>query len=292
MGIYEEISANKVKTLLLMSVFFAFVMGIILIIMYIFDIWFGLLGIFGIFLIIISIFQYYRGDKLVLKLHKAKLARKDDYPYYINTVEGLSIAAGIPKPKAYIIHEKAPNAFATGRDPAHASVAVTTGLLDKMNRKELEGVLAHEISHIKNYDIRLMTIATALVGILAMVSNVLLRSMFWGGMGRKREGGNAIVIVLGLLLAILSPFIAKMITMSVSRRREFLADASGAMLTRYPDGLADALEKLGADKTPMKSATTATENLYISNPLPKGFFNNMFSTHPPIKERVTRLRAM
>jgi heat shock protein HtpX len=292
MGIYEEISANKAKTLLLMGVFFAFVMGIIFIILYIFDVWFGLLGVFGIFLIVVSIIQYYRGDKLVLKLHKAKLARKDDYPYYINTVDGLSIAAGIPKPKAYVIEEKAMNAFATGRDPKHASVACTTGLLERMDRKELEGVLAHEISHIKNYDIRLMTLATALVGVLALVSDVLLRSIFWGGMGRKREGGNAIIIVAGLVLALLSPFIAKMITLSVSRNREYLADASGAMLTRYPPGLASALGKLAADHTPMKSASVATENLYISNPLKKGFFHNMFSTHPPIKERIARLKAM
>jgi heat shock protein HtpX len=208
-------------------------------------------------------------------------------------LEGLSIAAGIPMPRPYIIDDTAPNAFATGRDPQHAAIAVTRGLLDKLNRLELEGVIAHEMSHIQNYDIRFMTLVSVLVGTVMLLSDGMLRNMRY----RRRHGsgrqGNPLALV-GLVFIILSPIVAKLMQLALSRQREFLADATAAQLTRYPEGLAAALEKLGADTEPLESANKATSHMYIINPLTehKGWANSLFSTHPPIVERVERLREM
>ncbi len=237
--------------------------------------------------------SYYHSDKIVLAMSGAQPATKADEPYLLNSLEGLSIAAGLPMPRPYIIEDSAPNAFATGRDPQHAAIAVTRGLLDKLNRLELEGVIAHEMSHIQNYDIRFMTLVTVLVGTVMLLSDGLLRNMRYSrrhGSGRK---GNPLALV-GLVFIILSPIVAKLMQLALSRQREFLADATAAQLTRYPEGLAAALEKLGADTEPLEAANKATAHMYIINPLTehKGWANNLFSTHPSIEERVKRLRRM
>jgi heat shock protein HtpX len=244
---------------------------------------------------------YFSSDKVVLAISRARPVTKDEYPYLYNVVEGLAIAAGLPAPRCYVIDDTAPNAFATGRNPQTAVICVTTGILDKLNRVELEGVIAHEMSHIKNYDVRLQTLVVVMAGVVALLSDWILRSFFWGG-GRRRGGragrggggAGAILIVVGLALAALSPFIATIIQLAISRKREFLADASGAMLTRYPAGLASALRKISADTEPLEAANKATAHLYIVNPLKniKGSVNRLFSTHPPIEERIAALEKM
>src|SRR5207244_8833570 len=208
----------------------------------------------------------------------------------------LALGLGIPTPTLYVIEDPAPNAFATGRDPKHASVAVTRGLLNTMDRSELEGVIAHELSHVGNRDIRVMLLVTVLVGTVALLSDLLMRSLFWGGRSRDRDRGNAgaILLVVGIVLAILTPIIATLIQLAVSRQREYLADASGAFLTRYPDGLAKALRKIAADRHVLSVANKATASLYIANPLKDHpfQFDHLFDTHPPIEERIKRLEAM
>lgn len=294
LDVYSEIRKNKVKTGIMIFIFLLF-LGLI---GYVFGAYFGI-GYFGIpiavtLAVLIALVQYYRGDKLVLKISKARPVTKAEYPHLFHTVEGLAIAAGVPTPKMYVIDDTAPNAFATGRDPEHSSVAVTTGLLQKMNRQELEGVIAHEMSHIKNYDIRIATLVVVMVGVIVLMSDFILRSFLWGGGRRRHSKEGGIIIAIGLVLAVLAPLIAVLIKLSISRKREYLADVSGAMLTRYPEGLASALEKLDKDNEPLEVANKATENLYIVNPLKnlRGRLNGLFSTHPPIEERVKRLRAM
>ncbi|MBW2970673.1 M48 family metallopeptidase, partial [Candidatus Woesearchaeota archaeon] len=248
------------------------------------------------FTIIWCLISYYTGDKIVLKLSRARPLEKGEFPHLWHVIDGLAVAAGIPKPKAYVIEDNAINAFATGRDPEHASVAVTTGAVQKLDRDELEGVVAHELSHIKNYDIRTMLLAAVLVGVVAMLSDFMLRSFFWGRGNRDREGGGSLQLIglaIGFVMALLAPLIANLIKMAISRKREYLADASGAMLTRYPQGLADALRKIANDNTQIKGASNATAHLYISNPFKKkGFVSNLFSTHPPIEDRIKVLEAM
>jgi heat shock protein HtpX len=229
---------------------------------------------------------------------------KDEYPYLYNVVEGLAIAAGIPKPRCYVIDDTAPNAFASGRNPENAVVVVTTGILKKLNRAELEGVIAHELSHIKNYDILVQTLAVVMVGVIVLLSDWILRTFLWGGGRRRRtsserEGGNAgaVLVIVALALAILSPLFAQLLRLAVSRKREFLADADGALLTRYPPGLASALRKLSADTEPLEAANKATAHMYIVNPLKGqkhggGAMARLFSTHPPIEERVAALEKM
>ena len=238
--------------------------------------------------------SYYYSDKIVLSMSQAHPATREDEPYLVNTVEGLSIAAGLPVPRCYVIEDSAPNAFATGRDPQHAAIAVTRGLLEKMNRLELEGVIAHEMSHVGNYDIRFMTLVTVLVGTVVLLSDWMLRARWYGRRRSSGGGGHPILLLIGLVFVILSPIIAEMMKLALSRRREFLADATGAKLTRYPEGLASALEKLAADTEPLEVANKATAHLYIINPLTehKGWTNKLFSTHPPMEERVARLRGM
>ncbi len=239
--------------------------------------------------------SYWYSDKIVLRMTRAKRIGKEDYPELYRIVENLCITAGLPMPRIYIIDEKQPNAFATGRDPNHSAVAFTKGLLEKLERVEIEGVAAHELSHIKNRDILLGSIVVVLVGVIALLSRFFLRISFWGMGGRKkREGG--LIILLGIIAAILAPLAATLIRLAISRKREFLADASGALLTRYPEGLASALEKISKDQTPMKVANNSTAHLFIASPF-KGkektsWFTRLFMTHPPIEERIKALRGM
>jgi len=230
---------------------------------------------------------YFAADGMILSVSGAREAKKEEFPYLVNTVEGLSIAAGVPMPKVYVIDDPAPNAFAVGTSPEKASVAFTTGLVSMMSRTELEGVAAHELSHIKNLDSRMATIAVAMVGLIAILSDLGLRSMFWGGRGSGRRGGGLALV--GLLIIIISPIAAQLVRLALSRQREYLADASGAELTRYPEGLASALEKMKKAGTMVQKATDATASLYFANPLSMG---GMFSTHPPLDERIRRLRGM
>lgn len=296
---WNEISKNKRYSYLLFFFFFLFVIALG---------WaFGLVWGIGYWGTVIAFFiaillafgAYYSSDKIVLKISKARPATHEEFTYLDNTVEGLAIAAGIPKPKIYVIDDSAPNAFATGRDPEHAVICVTTGLMQKLNRSELEGVIAHEMSHIKNFDIRFMMLVTVMVGMVVLLSDLMLRTFIWGGIGRSRRrsghgGLDIALIAIALVLAILAPLVALLMKLALSRRREYLADANGALLTRYPEGLASALEKLAKDKKPLEVANKATAHLYIINPLRehKSWLNKLFSTHPPLEERVRRLRAM
>jgi len=252
-----------------------------------------------IFAVCYALFSYFGSAKLAIMTSGAKEIAKADAPELFRIVENLSIAAGLPMPKVYIIDDPSPNAFATGRDPQHAVVAVTTGSLDLFDKTELEAVLAHELSHVGNYDIRFMAVIIALVAVISLLADLFLRLSFWGGMGDDDEGGgmNPIMIGIGIAGAILAPIAASLLQLAISRRREFLADASGALLTRYPEGLAQALEKIEAYPSGLQRASSATAPLYISNPLKgrKGFaqgLSKLFSTHPPTSERVQRLRDM
>jgi len=296
---YEQIASNKRRSALLVILFF----GLIAFLAWMLGEATGM-GRAGFILavlisLVMTLASYAASDTIVLAISRAKPARKEDYPHLVNVVEGLTIAAGLPQPpRCYIIDDTAPNAFAAGRNPQHAVICVTTGLLDKLDRAELEGVIAHEMSHIKNYDVRLQTLVVVMVGIVALLSDWILRGFFWGGRrrggGRKGGGGAAVFILIGLVLAVLSPLIARLIQFAVSRRREFLADADGALLTRYPPGLASALRKIAADAEPLEAANKATAHLYIVNPLKniKGAVNRLFSTHPPIEERIAALEKM
>ncbi len=295
MNIYGAISANKWKTWIIMSLFVVFIATLV----YVMSKAFGLnaLSITGISLVLagfMSIGSFYYSDKLVIATSGAKLIKKEEYPKFYRTVENLAIGAGLPLPKIYVINDPSPNAFATGRDPKHAVVAASTGLLDIMTDAELEGVIAHELSHIKNYDIRLAGVIAVLVGFVAILSDLFIRMTFFRDSDDNK--GNAIFLIIAIVLAILSPIAASLIHLAVSRKRELLADASGALLTRYPEGLASALEKLAADHTPPKTASNATAHLFIENPFDnkkvKNMFTGLFNTHPPLEERIKILRSM
>ncbi len=292
---WEQIEQNKRNTIFLILAFSALVIGLSWILGEVL-IGYGPLGIFigMVFLIIYTIISYFVGDSIVLAISGAREVKKGEYPYLFNVIDGLSIAAGVPKPKAYVIDDTALNAFATGRDPQHSSIVVTTGILQKLDRSELEGVIAHEMSHIKNLDIRVMLIATVLVGVTALLSDVLLRGILWGRRDRESGKFDMALLALGILLAILSPIIATLIQLAVSRQREYLADASGVMLTRNPQGLISALGKIGGDKEVLEAANKATAHLYIDNPLKnrRSLFDGIFSTHPPIADRIERLKKM
>lgn len=297
LNLHNQVRYNKWRTILLVFVFLFLVslMGVV----------FGLilgnlyLGVIAAVVIgmIYSFIMYRTGDSVILKMSGAKPVTKAEYPHLYHAVEGLSIAAGIPTPKAYVIKDSALNAFATGKDPQHASVAVTTGLLERLNRQELEGVLAHEISHIKNYDIRVMMLATVLVGIVTLIADFILYSFFFSGNNSDNDKGNAhiIILIVGIALALLAPLIANLIKLAISRNREYLADTSGALLTRYPPGLASALKKIKSDPDPLvDKANKASAHLFISTPFRKkaGVMTKLFSTHPEIDERIKRLEAM
>lgn len=299
---YQQISHNKRNTWILLFLF----VGVFVALGYTIGFYYsedqqsaiGFMGVFGIIAMIYALISYYAAGSLTLSIAKAKPIEKRDHFELFTTVENLSIAAGIPTPKIYLIDDTALNAFATGRDPEHASVAITRGLLDQLDKSELQGVMAHELSHIKNYDIRIQSVTVALIGLIALISDVFLRSIFYSrrGSSNRRGRGGAVIIVLGIVLAVLSPIIAKLMHLAISRQREYLADASGALLTRYPEGLARALEKINHDREPLEVANKATAHMYIENPLrnEKGmkWLNGLFSTHPPIDDRVKRLREM
>src|SRR3989344_5110964 len=294
MNLYSAVSSNKRKTWIIMFLFVVFITTLI----YVFSKAMGLgLGVVGIALIfsgIASIGSYYYSDKLVLVTTGARKIEKSDNPRYFRIVENLCIAAGLPMPKVYLIDDPSPNAFATGRDPKHAVVCATTGLLSMMTDAELEGVIAHELSHIKNFDIRLAGVLAILVGFVAIASDIFIRATFFSR--SDRNNSNAVFFLIAIAFAILSPIAATLIQLAVSRKREFLADASGVLLTRYPDGLASALEKLKNDHTPPRSASNATAHLFIENPFEnkkvKNFFTSLFNTHPPLDERIKILRSM
>ncbi len=292
--LYTNQDMNVKKTWFLMSGFFI----VVILIGWGFSLVFGnsviLYGAVA-FSIIMNIFSYWYSDRIVLKIAGAVPAKKDTHRELYNIVENLSITAGLPMPKVYVTPEKAPNAFATGRDKDHAVVAVTEGLLEILDRNELEGVVAHELAHIGNRDILLSTIVVVLVGFVALLSDLFLRfTIFGGNSGGDRDGRlQLILIIAGIALAILAPIVATLIQLAISRKREFLADASGALLTRYPEGLASALKKISADGTQMKRANHATAHMYISNPFKgkkaKNFLGKLFMTHPPVEERVKAL---
>jgi len=287
---FDAAAANKRNSVILVFVMFLLFMAAIAAISYLFDI-----GICGpalgfMFLLVYTVVVYYQGDRVILAISGAKEATRKEYPFLYNVVEGLALASQIPMPKVYIIDDESPNAFATGRDPKHASVAVTKGLLKLMNREELEGVIAHEISHIANFDIRFSMIAVVFAGAIALLGEFAWRSMRFGFGGRRKGGAGALVLI-ALVFVILAPIFAQLVRFAISRQREYLADANGARLTRYPPGLAGALEKIKKANIPTKAATDATASLYFSNPFPRkiGFLT---ATHPPIDERIKRLRSM
>lgn len=290
---FDQVASNKLKSTLLIMGFVLFV----LLLAWVFDEASGTGGAltfcgFGLALFS-GLGSYWYSDRLVLAVSRARPVSKETEPYIVNTVEGLAIAAGLPVPACYIIEDAAPNAFATGRDPRHAAIALTRGLVAKMDRLELEGVIAHELGHIQNFDTRLQMLTAVLAGTVAFASEWFARSLIWGGIDDDNGGSPAFAVV-GLLLAVLAPLAAVAIQMTISRKREYLADASAAVLTRYPDGLAGALRKIAADPAPLRVANRATEPLYIYNPLKdrhKGI-DGMFNTHPPIEERIRRLEAM
>ncbi|MGB4441461.1 MAG: zinc metalloprotease HtpX [Coriobacteriia bacterium] len=295
---YDQIASNKLRSTALILVFVL----LVALIGYVFGQatdW-GYLGLAAALVLafVMAWGSYWFSDRIVLSMSRARPVDRDTEPYLVNLVEGLAIAAGVPVPRAYVIDDPAPNAFATGRNPENAAIAVTSGLVQMMNRQELEGVVAHELSHIKNYDTLLQTLAAVLAGSVTLISEWMLRSFWWGG-GRRRdnEGGQlgVIMLIVALVLAVLSPLAASLIQLAISRRREYLADASAAMLTRYPPGLASALRKIGTDQNQLRTANKATESLYIANPLKAhrgGGMNALFNTHPPLEDRIARLEAM
>ncbi len=297
MTLYTHAESNTRKTYLLMTGFLIFIIALGWLFSFLLDS--SIILIIAIILsIVMSFMSYWYSDKIVLRMTRAKPIEKKDNPELYRLVENLCITAGLPLPKIFIINESQPNAFATGRDAKHAVVAVTRGLLEKLERTELEGVIAHELSHIGNKDMLLQTVIVVLVGVVAMLSNMFLRISFWGGMGHRdsRDSSGLILLALGIVAAILAPIAASLIRLAISRKREFLADASGALLTRYPEGLARALEKISADQNPMRVANNSTAHLFISSPFKgkqsQSWFTKLFMTHPPVEQRIKSLRGM
>ncbi len=297
MNIYSQITANKAKSWLIIILFVIFITTLV----YIFGRAQGSgLAFAGIALVIsgiMSLGSYYYSDKLILTMANAHEIKKKDSPELFRIVENLAIGDGVPVPKVYIADDPTPNAFATGRDPQHAVVCVNQGLLERLNKVELEGVIAHELSHVKNYDTRLMSIVIILVGMVSILADIFLRSLWFRNDDNDSRGNSgAVFMLIGVVLAIISPLIAMLIQLAVSRKREFLADASGALLTRYPQGLASALEKISQNKRPSPTANNATSSLYIVNPFTgkeaQNWFSGLFNTHPPVEERIKILRAM
>jgi heat shock protein HtpX len=300
--VYEQIASNKRRSALLILGFALIVALVVVAVNYLLG--GGIVGFVVALLIAgtLSFVSYYNSDKVALAMSGAKPADPSVYARYHNLVEGLCIASGLPKPRLYVIDDPAPNAFATGRNPQHAAIAVTTGLLEKMNRVELEGVLAHELSHVKNYDVLVMTLAVTMVGIVALMSDFFLRFMFWGGGRRGGDGRNnpvgALFAIFGVVLLIFAPLIARVMQLAVSRQREYLADSSGVSLTRYPPGLISALKKLKEDTTVINTASKATAHLWIEEPLDTEShrvgvrMNRLFATHPPLDERIAALESM
>lgn len=286
--LYTHRSENITKTWVLVGVFLVIVVGLGYFLSYYYGNP-GILNIAIIFAVIMNITSFWYSDKIALSMSRAVKADENIYKELHNIVENLSITAGLPKPKVWIIPDNAPNAFATGRNAKHASVAVTEGLLRILNRSELEGVIAHELSHIGNRDILLQSMVAILVGFIAILANIFTHSLMLGGRGRDSENkGGGILMIVGIVLMVLSPIVAQLIQLAISRKREFLADASGALLTRYPEGLASALQKISQYGEPMATANNATAHMYISNPF-GGHVKKLFATHPPVEERVKAL---
>ena len=302
---YERIASNVRKTwglifvFILLTVLIGWVVGEFL------GIGFWGLGGAVVFAVLMSWGSYFASDKIALSMSRAKPADERGFSQLHNIVEGLSIAAGIPKPRVYVVEDQAPNAFATGRNPEHAAIAVTTGLMAKLDRDELEGVIAHELAHVKNRDTLVMTIAVTLVGVIVLLADWMIRAMWWGGGSRDRDSGGGLGLpfaVLGMLLLVLAPLIAQLLQFAVSRQREFLADADGVFLTRHPEGLIGALEKLQHDQTVVRTASRATAHLWIESPIARhankaqhatkqgAWLNRMFDTHPPLEIRIEALR--
>jgi heat shock protein HtpX len=293
---YNQIASNKRNSVFLVLIFIAILAGL----GYIYDWFYGApqmpyVGIaFAFFLsLIMTSVSYFAGDKIALFSSGAKKITKEDNRYVYNMVENLCITAGIALPKVYLIDDAAINAFATGRKPALASIAVTRGAVEKLENEELEGIISHELSHIKNFDIRFMMLVAVLVGAIAILADIFFRTSLFGGRGNDNDNrGGGILAIIGFVLIIVSPIIAELIKLAISRRREFLADASGALLTRYPEGLARALEKIRLENRPLKRASNATAHLFIAGPFGRWRWQSIFSTHPPIEERIKKLREM
>jgi heat shock protein HtpX len=286
---YSDIASNKRKTVFIMVIFFAFLVLII----WLFNEFLG--GSTGVFYggligsLLYVIITYYAGSKMALAVNRAREIQKRDNPRLWRMVENLSITDGLPMPRVYIMNDPSPNAFATGRDPKHSVVCVTSGLLEIMDDQELEGVLAHELGHVKNYDIRVSMVAFALSAIISLIADIILRVVWFSD---DRENNNQVFLILGIVAAILAPFVALLIQMAISRQREYLADATGALTTRYPEGLASALAKIKKSNKPSRVQNTATAHLFFANPLKKSSLTSLFDTHPPIDDRIARLRGM
>jgi heat shock protein HtpX len=296
--VYSEIGSNKRRTWVLMFCFLVFIIFLGWLFSRVLN-QYWILPVAVIFAVFQAAISYWYSDKITLAISGAKEISKESNKQLFRLVENLCITAGLPMPRIYIIPDSAPNAFATGRDPKHAVICYTSGIIEKLDKAELEGVTAHELSHIGNYDIRLMTIIVVLVGIVALLADWFIRISFWSRDDNQDRGQlGLILMVVGIVFALLSPIVATIIQLALSRRREYLADASGALLTRYPEGLARALEKISADREPLEVANKATAHLYITSPLKghkgsaRGWFSGLFETHPPIGERVKRLREM
>lgn len=290
---FEDIKRNKIKTGVVISIFILLITLIIYYICMAFDL--GTVSIvIALAVSIISAWaSYYNCDKIVLSMNKARPATEEEYKKLNNILDGLMVSSGLEyRPRLYVVEDAQPNAFATGRNPEHSVICVTTALLDRLEYYELEGVLAHELSHIANYDIRLSAIVTVMVGLIVMLSDMFTRNFLFARRRNDKEGnGNIIVMIIGLICLILSPIFAKLLQLAVSRRREYLADATAVQFTRNPDGLISALEKISSDPNELKSASNATAHMYISNPFRKKT-SNLFSTHPPIEERIEALRNL
>jgi heat shock protein HtpX len=305
---YEQIARNKRRTFVMLAAFVLLIAAVAVALGIIFKAGVAIVPIAIVIAIVMAWTSYFASDKIALAASRAKPADGPEYARYHNLVEGLCIAAGLPKPRLYVVDDPAPNAFATGRNPKHAAVAVTTGLLEKMNRVELEGVLAHELSHVRNYDILVTTIAVTAVGAVALMADLGLRFMGFGGRAGRRDNNDSgpiglILVILAFALLILAPFAAQLMQFAMSRRRELLADASGVQLTRYPPGLISALKKLQDDQAVVHHATRATAQMWIESPLERdeqaergekkgNWLNRAFDTHPPLSERIAALEAM
>jgi heat shock protein HtpX len=299
---YQAVAANKQKSILIVGIFMAFIAGAT----YLMAVGLGYgLDIVGIALIasgVMSLASYWFSDKIILSISGAKKATKNEFFDFYTVTENLAMSQRMPMPQLYVIEDTAMNAFATGRNPEHAVICATTGLLARLDRSEIEGVVAHELSHVKNYDTLLMSVVTILVGLVALLADWLLRMTFWGGSKKdsgRSEGGQLqlILFAAGIVMALLSPFIAQLIQLAISRRREFLADASGVAMTKNPEGLSRALAKISKDTEPLEAANKATAHLYIENPLKNthgavGMFAGLFRTHPPVADRLKALRAL
>ncbi len=286
---YEQIASNKRRTAVLLIGF----IGLAWLVAYVISRALGnpdWLLIIGVFSLGYALYSYFAGSKMALAVNGAKQIQKADNPRLWRTVENLAITDGLPMPKVYIMDDPSPNAFATGRDPNHSVVCATTGLLEMMDDTELQGVIAHELGHVKNYDIRVNTLAFALVGVISLIADFFLRFTFWGG--RDRESNNQLAIFIAIAVAIIAPIAAALLQLAISRRREYLADATGALTTRYPEGLVDALEKIEQTGSALQRQNTSTAHMFFVNPLKGHSVLNLFSTHPPIEARIAALREM